>query len=250
MSVIATQTITLPTPPVVIPQRPSPPPVYHLTLRRPLEPVVALVKSMHASDLFTPSLREKINEISAEYERCNERDPEGALLAIALFVTQVIHPAIENEGDQIRQNQLLDFEEEVKRILSTRLPEGDDVDEFLEACQDWDEEESRTQEKLQIIQSQFQAMHRVVDAAALASRESVSRMRLESAVGFLDIDSRRSQHSAAMHAQLNPLSGRVTAAATKIQGDIEKMDQLKAALLKQQKSLRKLLVDADEILPG
>ncbi len=211
--------------------------------------LVPLVTDMSTCDFISAPLKRKIQDIHAQYEHRVGRNPEEVPLIIVLYVTQVIHPAIvAHTGDEIHQSRLLGFEETVRDILTSRLPRGTNIDQFIQMCGGWDAAESKTRAKSKQITSRFQELHRIVDAAAEASRATTQAMTEVAQGRLLEIDASRTRHSTSMYQQLDAVETRVNAEMRKLQASIKEADALEPALTTQQEALRKMLASGHEVL--
>lgn len=101
-------------------------PVLSLRLKMPEETPLSFLEKMSRAPFFSEQEYLLIGDLIENFE---EQDAPGFL---TLFLSQVVYPRFEREETEQNLEELLNIEDELKRLLERILPEETDIDLFLE----------------------------------------------------------------------------------------------------------------------
>lgn len=83
------------------------------------------LQAMSVSSLFSDEEHELIQDLNANMTAI------GTPFALALFLSDILYPAIDKQQDEALLEQMLQIEDSVKNFLAEALPKGSDIEAFL-----------------------------------------------------------------------------------------------------------------------
>lgn len=142
---------------------------------------------------------------------------EDVSIQLVFLLVDVIYPAIANTSlANANQIQLLEFENKLKEMLRTALPKNTGVEQFINECAAFDNEEVVFREKLAIIEACYeQQMQQLYGSANEINQDLMQRFE-EIKQCLRELNANRQLMADQMHVTLSILTQKVDLLAAKM----------------------------------
>lgn len=127
----------------------------HLTSK---EKISLLAENMRMSQLFSSEVFGQIQEADSTFNQImlnTEEDKEDASLVLCFLLCDVIRATLLKEENSSNQETLFKFEDELKAILTSTLPKGENIDNFIKEYEQFSQKQILFNEKLIMIETSF-----------------------------------------------------------------------------------------------
>jgi len=228
--------------------------VHTLTLKvlTPLErikmDVSALVKSVIDSKLFDLTKQREINVWGEAYTKhylvslgTNENLIQASL-GLAVFLYEVIRPALfANMQNNANAQILLGFEEKIKTMIQSILPESEDVEAFLLSYEDSVDQEVLVYEKLDVIETAFLELMKELSLSAKKVQENAVKSFETLKLKIQEINKKRQTMSKDSNDGIRALNEKVNKTSKMVLDSAKKIKDV-ANLIQKQSSISEIVI--------
>jgi hypothetical protein len=213
--------------------------------------VYSLIEKMKSSSLFSPAQKKIVLDLPSKFDAesfkdlTTEEGKENGSIALSLLVSDAIYPAIKEEADEEKQNQLLDLEDEIKSILKEILPEGVSIDDFIDENEKFSYEQATEQailqEQLFIIDACFQNQMGELFGLANISNQQLKQSFEILKQRLLELNSRRKEMAGDLHGKLDTLTKKVDAISKKLENDALSVQEIAQKMKNEEHQFHQLI---------
>lgn len=209
--------------------------------------ICLLIEKVKSSLLFSPVQQKFLQELSLKFDAEYFKDfgtdegKENASLALSLFVSEVIYPAIRKETDEARQNELLDLEDAIKSILSEILPRGTDPEVFINENDQFSHEQATLQENLLIIEECFRNQMKELFSLANTTNQQLKQSFEILKQRLLELNRSRKTMGGDLCKQLDSLTSQVDSLSKQLENEAVDIQEIGKKMKNEQHNFQQLM---------
>jgi hypothetical protein len=206
-----------------------------------------LAKEMYGSTLFTLEEKSKVLQWESELNQIDMNDKESSedvSIQLVFLLTDVIYPAIKNT----QNDQLLEFEDKLIEILRASLPKEASVDQFIEECQAFDDEDVIFRQKLAIIEDCFDQQILALYGSANEINEELAQQFEAAKLRLHELTDTREKMSEQMHVSLVAINQKVDQVSKKMTATQLKMQGVGQRLQNEKQTFKQLVQDSQHVV--